>query len=259
MLCLRLIPGGGGLSRVGNCEDLTARRERPAAQGSRSVGFKAQHATTNKGFIGVGAPVKGGNNLSDRFLDDSPQLVRKDEEKTHIGEQRDNEDINKKNTFVKGEGRKARAEETKTLRHPVHGGLEDVFQSDVGAYRETQVDRLVEKLEVRPSAVVEVGHEPRVAAPMQGGNNAAFGGVATETRDLGEVVNAAQHIVNVSNIVESHSKVIGESERGKTGCVCKILNEGVVGKEKKKGREGAPLLDTPPDVDPDIREVAEEG
>jgi len=83
--------------------------------------------------------------------------------------------------------------------------------------------------------------------------------IAAQPGNRGKGVDTTEGVVNVGNAIESDRQVVGESERGEGGSGGKVVDKGVVGDEKQKGGEGAPLLHSPPDIDADIGLGAEEG
>jgi len=65
--------------------------------------------------------------------------------------------------------------------------------------------------------------------------------------------------VDVMDAVEAEGEIVGERIRDKKVRGGKVFDQRVVGKEEEKRGEGASLLDTPKDVNPDVRTRPEEG
>lgn len=68
----------------------------------------------DEGGVREGTPVKGGNAKPDGFFEGSIKVSRKDEEQEVVGEEGDDEGVNKEDLLVKGEGSEDGTVEGKT-------------------------------------------------------------------------------------------------------------------------------------------------
>lgn len=113
----------------------------------------------NERVVGVGAPIEGGNCLTNEFFEGVVKFRRKNKKKKMVRKKRDNKNVNKEDT--RGDRKRGRNKRggRETRESLFEGGIEDVRQGDIPANNNAKMGGSRAEWEVGPGAICDVREE----------------------------------------------------------------------------------------------------
>ena len=140
----------------------------------------------DESVVGVGTPVEGSNQLGNQGLERFVELLREDEEKEVVGEERHNESVDKENAGEDGEVLDDRTGSLDPSNRFLVGPFKDVREVNFPTHHNTEVSGRPAKWEIRPRATEKLGAQGVISRAGGRGNDATFVFVYTEARESGE-------------------------------------------------------------------------
>ena len=213
----------------------------------------------DEGGVGKGATVEGGDRQTDRFLQGGVEVGGKNEEEHVIGEEGNDEGVDEKDLFVKGEAGEDGAVEGEAREGLGDRGGEHPFKGNLSANRDTKMGALAGERQVGPRAGRDEIANPMVARGGGSGENQALGLVNTKAGNDREAVDKGEGRGDGRKVGGGDSEVISKGVEGKIGEEGEGGQQRVVGYDEEEGGEGATLLNPASDGNPNVRGGAEEG
>ena len=136
----------------------------------------------NKRVVRVGASIKRGDKLANHFFERRIKFIWENKKQEVVGEERDNEGVNKQDARLNREGRNNGAGARNSIHRFLVGAVENVAEGDFGADSDTQMSGNLAKWEQRPRTNREIKTKQRTSRRRTRGDDAAFVLVDSEAR-----------------------------------------------------------------------------
>lgn len=213
---------------------------------------------TNQGFVGVGSSIEG-EDLDNSPPEFFPDRGGENKKEGDVGEERDDENVREKDAGREGERTKKKLVGVDLGHRLLEGALPEEIEGDLTSNEDTEMGACLPEGKVFPGAIREINAD---AGPVGGGgrgNSSRFVPIDPQPRHNRKKGNKRKRRRDMSNRVGEEREVIGEGKGENPLFLGKEVKERVVGDNKKEGREGAPLFDSPENGNPVSEGAAKEG